>query len=86
MDKTNFTEVNWPDSAWRDIDSAASKEMVVRIAQNVLHRHKISSNAINASECFRDRQIGTMQRVIVLQYNPDSLTRTLQARTVGGWV
>src|SRR5260370_16780764 len=26
---------------------------------------------------------GTIQRVITLQYNPDSLSRTLQAKTVG---
>jgi len=41
-----------------------------------------SPRLLKAGMVMVDPDSGTVQRIIVLQYNPDSLTRTLQAQTV----
>jgi hypothetical protein len=41
-----------------------------------------SPRVLKAGIVLADADNGTVQRVIVLQYNPDSLTRTLQVQTV----
>ena len=50
-------------------------------ARPLIDSDQIAGTPVYSADAGR---IGTIRRVITLQYNPDSISRTLQAKSVGG--